>query len=98
MSKTSDGLNEGIERLSEKRVKPKNNSKTNSAEPYFYIALILKGTEKQYLSLLKHVNNSNGAQIVYQCKSLTYLRVTRDDQVKLQVNNADRVELEVDEG
>ena len=91
-------MNEGIERLNEKRVKPKNKSKTNSAEPYFYIALILKGTEEQYLSLLKHVNNSNGAQIVYQCKSLTYLRVTRDDQVKLQADTADRVELEATRG
>ena len=91
-------MNEGIERLSEKQKKPKNNLKSNSSEPYFYIALVLKGTEKQYLSLLKHVNNTNGAQIVYQCKSLTYLRVTRDDQAKLRVGVDDPVKLEVHEG
>ncbi len=58
-----------------------NNKKTkpNSAEPYFYIALIIKGTEKQYLNLLKYVNNKNGAQVIYQCKSLTYLRVSKDE-------------------
>jgi hypothetical protein len=57
---------------------------SNSAEPYFFIALVLKGTEKQYLNLLKYVNNRNGAQVIYQCKSLTYLRVTRDDNPKRQ--------------
>jgi hypothetical protein len=91
-------LNEGIERLSKKQVKPKNRLKSDSSEPYFYIALVLKGTEKQYLSLLKHVNNRNGAQIVYQCKSLTYLRVTRDDQAKLRAGVAEPVKLEVHEG
>ena len=60
------------------------NSKTDSAEPYVYIALVLKGTEKQYLNLLKYVNNRNGAQVIYQCKSLTYLRVTRDGCSKLK--------------
>jgi len=60
------------------------NSKTDSAEPYVYIALVLKGTEKQYLNLLKYVNNRNGAQVIYQCKSLTYLRVTRDGCTKLK--------------
>jgi len=96
--KTCDGLNEGIERLNEKERKPKNKSKSDSSEPYFYIALVLKGTEKQYLSLLKHVNNSNGAQIVYQCKSLAYLRVTREDQAQLRADIADSVKLEVREG
>lgn len=57
-------------------------TKSNSAEPYFFIALVLKGTEKQYLNLLKYVNNRNGSQVIYQCKSLTYLRVTRDDHSK----------------
>ena len=58
---------------------------TNLSEPYYYIALVLKGSEKQYLDLLKYVDSRNGAQIVYQCKSLTYLRVTRDDGVKIKV-------------
>lgn len=57
---------------------------SNSAEPYFYIALVLKGTEKQYLTLLKYVNNRNGAQVIYQCKSLTYLTITKDGSAKLQ--------------
>lgn len=57
---------------------------TNLSEPYYYIALVLKGSEKQYLDLLKYVDSRNGAKIVYQCKSLTYLRVTRDDGVKIK--------------
>jgi hypothetical protein len=57
----------------------------NPAEPYFYIALVLKGTEQQYLNLLKYIKNRNGAQIIYQCKSLTYLHVTRDDGNKCKV-------------
>ena len=61
-----------------------NKKEKDSSEPYFYIALILKGTEKQYLNLLKYIDNRNGAHVVYQCKSLTYLHVTRDDGVKFQ--------------
>ncbi|MFB3889601.1 MAG: hypothetical protein ACE14S_08930 [Candidatus Bathyarchaeia archaeon] len=57
---------------------------TDPLEPHFYVALVLKGTEQQYLDLLKYVANSNGAQVIYQCKSLTYLRVTRDDGVKVR--------------
>ncbi len=56
----------------------------NSAEPYFYIALVVKGTEQQYLKLLKYINNRNGAQVIYQCKSLTYLHVTRDEGTKIR--------------
>jgi hypothetical protein len=52
---------------------------SNPSEPFFYIALVLKGSEKQYLNLLKYIQNRNGAQVIYQCKSLTYLRVTRDE-------------------
>ncbi len=62
--------------------KKENKTKSESAEPYFYIALVLKGTEKQYLNLLKYVNNRNGSQVIYQCKSLMYLRVTRDGNPK----------------
>jgi hypothetical protein len=60
-------------------------NETNLSEPYYYIALVLKGSEKQYLDLLKYVDNHNGAKIIYQCKSLTYLRVTRDDEVKIKL-------------
>jgi hypothetical protein len=57
-------------------------TKSDSAEPHVYIALGLKGTENQYLNLLKYVNNRNGAQVIYQCKSLTYLRVTRESGLR----------------
>lgn len=56
----------------------------NSVEPYFYIGLVLKGTEKQYLRLLKYLGGRNGSDVIYQCKSLTYLRVAREDGVKVQ--------------
>ncbi len=72
-----------------KKKQVKTDPKSNSAEPYFYIALVLKGTEKQYLNLLKYVNNRNGSKIIYQAKSLTYLRVSRDDNTKLRAIIAD---------
>jgi hypothetical protein len=56
----------------------------SSAEPHFYVALVIKGTEKQYLNLLKYVNNRNGSKVIYQCKSLTYLHVSRDDGIKFK--------------
>jgi hypothetical protein len=56
-----------------------------SSEPLFYIALVVKGTEKQYLSLLKYLGSHNGSKVIYQCKSLTYLRVSRDDGVRCQI-------------
>ena len=56
-----------------------NKKQAGSSEPYFYVALVLKGTEAQYLNLLKYVNNRNGAKVIYQCKSLTYLHIARDD-------------------
>jgi len=58
---------------------------SDPVEPLFYVALVLKGTGDQYLKLLKYIQNRNGAQVVYQCKSLTYLRVTRDDGARLKV-------------
>ena len=83
--------------MSEQNMKRKI-AKSDSAEPYFYIALVLKGTEKQYLNLLKYVNNRNGSQVIYQCKSLTYLRVTRDSFSKLKaVANVPSVDLETEE-
>jgi hypothetical protein len=63
-----------------------NKKEPNPNEPYFYIALVLKGTEQQYLNLLKYIDNRNGAQVIYQCKSLTYLRVTRDDGTKIRTS------------
>jgi len=54
----------------------------NPTDPLYYVAFVLKGTEPQYLNLLKYINKRNGAQVIYQCKSLTYLRVTREDAVK----------------
>ena len=72
----------------------RSNSEYQSAEPYFYIGLVLKGTEKQYLNLLKYVNNRNGAKIIYQAKSLTYLRVSRDDHIRIQANIAQPSEIE----
>jgi len=60
-----------------------------TSEPYFYIAIVLKGTEKQYLNLMKYINGRNRARIIYQCRSLGYLRVIRDDGVKLRAATPD---------
>lgn len=68
-------------------------AKSNSAEPYYYVGIVLKGTEKQYVNLLKYINGRNGSQIIYQSKSLTYLRITRDDPAKLRAVIADPDEL-----
>jgi hypothetical protein len=62
---------------------------SNKAEPYYFVGLVLKGTEQQYLNLLKYVQDENGSQVIYQCKSLTYLRVTRDDECKAKVASAE---------
>ncbi len=70
---------------------------SNQTEPYYYIALVLKGTEKQYLNLLKYVENRNGSKVIYQCKSLTYLRVTREDENKLKTATPD-LELASEQG
>jgi hypothetical protein len=66
---------------------------TDSSEPYYYVGIVLKGTEKQYVNLLKYVNGRNGSRIIYQSKSLTYLRITRDDPAKLKAIIADPDEL-----
>ena len=60
-----------------------------SAEPFFYIALVMKGSEKQYINLLKYVNNRNGAKVIYQCKSLTYLHVDKNIGAKLATQTPD---------
>ena len=92
-------MNEGTERLNKKQAELKGEtSKSNSSEPYFYMALVLKGTEEQYLKLLKYINNVNGAQIIYQCKSLTYLKVTREDHTRLQALTANTIGLEAQRG
>jgi hypothetical protein len=53
------------------------------AEPYFYVALVMRGTEAQYLDALSYIQSRNGAQVIYQCKSLAYLRVVRDDVIQI---------------
>ena len=55
-----------------------------SAEPHFYVALVMRGTEAQYLDALSYIQSHNGAQMIYQCKSLAYLRVVRDDVVRIE--------------
>lgn len=66
--------------------------KSGSSEPYVYIGLVLRGTEKQYLNLLKYINGRNGSNVIYQCKSLTYLKITRDDvKLKAIINAPDEL-------
>jgi hypothetical protein len=90
-------LTEGIERMNKKQHLTSAKSKSDSAEPFFYVGLVLKGTEKQYVNLLKYVNGRNGSQIIYQCKSLTYLRISREDSAKLRMVVADPDVLATDE-
>ena len=52
-----------------KRIKDKD-------EPFFYMAFVLKGTADQYLDLLDYAKEQNGAEIIYQNRSLTYLYVS----------------------
>ena len=61
--------------------------KTNKAigdkdEPFFYMAFVFKGTADQYLDLLKYAKKQNGAKIIYQNRSLTYLYITNKDPTK----------------
>jgi hypothetical protein len=60
----------------------KNTKKSSSYEPFFYIAFVLKGTEKHYLDLLKHIEEHSGAELIYQTKSLTYLYISKGDAHK----------------
>ena len=66
-------------------MKTENNSQT---EPYFYIALVLKGSEKQYLNLMDYLKNQNSSKIIYQRKALTYLRIVSDDGKSNQEANS----------
>ncbi len=52
--------------------------KNSQNEPYFYIALVLRGSEKQYLNLVEYLNKHD-SQIIYQRKALTYMRIVSDD-------------------
>lgn len=72
-------------------------SVTDSSEPYYYVGIVLKGTEKQYVKLLKYINARNGSRVIYQSKSLTYLRIARDDPAKLRAIIADPDELAASE-
>ena len=45
-------------------------------EPFFYMAFVLKGTADQYLDLLDYAKKQNGAKIIYQNRSLTYLYIS----------------------
>ncbi|MFA5364933.1 MAG: hypothetical protein WC325_07125 [Candidatus Bathyarchaeia archaeon] len=48
-------------------------------EPFFYMAFVFKGTTDQYIDLLKYAKKQNGAQVIYQNRSLTYLYITNKD-------------------
>lgn len=63
-------------------------AKTSSAEPFFYFALVLSGSEEQNVDLLKYMNYKNGSPVIYQTKSLTY-QVSREDCTKLRVDLPD---------
>ena len=51
-------------------------------EPFFYMAFVLKGTADQYLDLLTYAKKQNGAKIIYQNRSLTYLYISNKDPKK----------------
>jgi hypothetical protein len=55
-------------------------NQNKESEPYYFIALVVKANEKQYLDLIGYLNNQNNSQIIYQRKSLTYLRVVSGDE------------------
>ncbi|MCW4014947.1 MAG: hypothetical protein NWF06_01115 [Candidatus Bathyarchaeota archaeon] len=63
------------------RLKTVNNIE-DTAEPFFYMAFVLKGTAQQYLDLLKYAKKQNGARIIYQNRSLTYLYISNKDPKK----------------
>jgi len=63
----------------------KKTRKLDPEEPLFYMAFVLKGTEQQYLNLLRYIKRRNRAQMIYQCRSLTYLYITREDPQKREL-------------
>jgi len=54
-------------------------------EPFFYMAFVLKGTADQYLDLLTCAKKQNGAKIIYQNRSLTYLYISNKDPKKSKI-------------
>ncbi|MCW4034615.1 MAG: hypothetical protein NWF03_04555 [Candidatus Bathyarchaeota archaeon] len=69
-------MNEGMNEM--KNTKPIG----DKDEPFFYMAFVLKGTSDQYLDLLKYAKKQNGAKIIYQNRSLTYLYISNEDPTK----------------
>lgn len=57
----------------------------DEGEPFFYMAFVLKGTPEQYLDLLKYAKKQNGAKIIYQNRSLTYLYISNNDPKKQKI-------------
>lgn len=55
----------------------KNHESIAPTKPLYYVGMVLKGTEEQYLNLLKYIEK-RGIQLIYQCKSLTYLYLVRE--------------------
>lgn len=51
-------------------------------KPFFYMAFVLKGTSDQYLDLLNYAKKQNGAKIIYQNRSLTYLYISNKEPTK----------------
>jgi hypothetical protein len=51
-------------------------------EPFFYMSFVLKGTADQYLDLLTYAKKQNGAKIIYQNRSLTYLYISNKNPKK----------------
>jgi len=69
-------MNEGMNEM-------KNNKPIGDKdEPFFYMAFVLKGTSDQYLDLLNYAKKQNGAKIIYQNRSLTYLYISNKDPTK----------------
>ena len=54
-------------------------------EQFFYMAFVLKGMSYQYLDLLKYAKKQNGAKIIYQNRSLTYLYISNKDPKKCKM-------------
>ncbi len=65
-----------------------NNSKYigDKDEPHFYMAFVLKGNADQYLDLLKYVKKQNGAKLIYQNRSLTYLYISNQNHKQTTVS------------
>ena len=71
-----------MNRMSEEEKTLFRHQNSDSAQPLFFMAFILQGTEQQYLDLLKYVQKWNQARLIYQKRSLVYLYVTDKEPVK----------------